>query len=164
VAAIDRLRSQRITERFSSGLGGRPAVSRYRISGRHDYARVTRHVGESETIAIGRRYWTRQSGGTWQKQIDTAFDTRELMAWWTHRSAVRLLDLHVARGRRIAEVALADIPPAGSPRPPFWFRLSIDVRSMRVLRMRMIAPGHFMNQRYYAFNGPLRIRPPARQR
>jgi hypothetical protein len=35
---------------------------------------------------------------------------------------------------------------------------------MRVLAMRMITVGHFMNQRYYAFDAPVRIQPPVRRR
>jgi copper transport protein len=163
VAAVDRLHSQRIFERLSGGFGGPPAISRYRVSGRHDYAIVSRGGGASETIAIGRRTWVRQPDGSWQVQVDTPVDTRELMPWWAHRTGVRLLDLHAVRGRRIADLGLAEIPRAGDG-PPFWFRLRIDLASMRVLAMRMIAPAHFMDQRYHAFNAPVQIRPPVRRR
>jgi hypothetical protein len=85
------------------------------------------------------------------------------MPWWTHRSHVRLLDIRKLHGERIADIALADIRPP-SVSIPFWFRLRIDLTSMRVLAMRMITVGHFMDQRYYAFDTPVRIRPPARRR
>jgi len=163
VRAINRLRSQRINERLSGGAGGPPAVSRYRIAGRHDYAIVARNGGPSATIVIRRDSWVRQSDGSWQKHSGAPADTRELMPWWTHNAAVRLLDIHRARGRRVADVAIADIPAATGQRAALWFRLRVDVASGRVLRMRMIAPAHFMTQRYSAFNAPTRIRPPARR-
>ena len=40
-------------------------------------------------------------------------------------------------------------------------RVSAELAVRRqLLRMRMIAPGHFMNQRYYALNVPNRVEPP----
>lgn len=161
LGAINRLRSQRIVERLSGGAGGPPAVSRYRIAGRYDYSIVARNGGPSATIVIGRDPWVRQSDGSWQKHSGAPADTRELMPWWTHRTAVRLLDVRRAHGRRIADIAIADIPAATDQGAALWFRLRIDVASSRVLRMRMIAPAHFMTQRYSAFNAPTRIRPPA---
>jgi len=163
VRAINRLSSQRIIERLSGGAGGPPAVSRYRIAGRHDYSIVARNGGPSATIVIGRDSWVRQSDGSWQKHSGAPADTRELMSWWTHRAAVRLLDVRRAHGRRIADIAIADIPAATNQGAALWFRLRIDVASSRVLRMRMIAPAHFMTQRYSAFDAPTRIHPPARR-
>jgi copper transport protein len=162
VAGLNRLRTQRIAERLSSGLGRGIAISRYRVAGRHSFGIVTRGGGASETIVIGRRYWVREPDRSWQYQVDTPIDTRELMPWWTHRTGVRLLDIGASHGRRIADIALADIPRSGQQAPPFWFRLRIELRTLRVLSMRMIAPAHFMDQRYYAFNVPVRLRPPAR--
>lgn len=160
VAAVDRLRSQRIAERLTSGLGGGEAVSRYRISGRHRYSIVSRNAGASETIVIGRRYWVRQPDGSWQRQVGSSVDARELMPWWAHRTGVRLLGVRSEGGRRVDELALADIPRPGRRSAPFWFRLRVDLASMRVVAMRMIAPGHFMDQRYFGFDEPVQIRPP----
>jgi hypothetical protein len=33
----------------------------------------------------------------------------------------------------------------------------VEVRTMKPLAMRMIAPGHFMNQRYFGFGRPIEI-------
>jgi len=163
VAATDRLRSFRIAERLSGGFGGPPAISRYGIAGRYDFVIVAHSAGSFEEIALGRRVWTLQPGGVWQEQVSTPTDTRGLMPWWTHRSYVRLLDIRELYGERIADVALADIRPP-SVSIPFWFRLRIDLASMRVLAMRMITVGHFMDQRYYAVDTPVRIRPPVGRR
>ena len=57
-------------------------------------------------------------------------------------------------GRRTARLALMD------PDTPVWFRLTVDLDTFRVSAVRMIADGHFMSQRFYAFNQPLQIQPP----
>jgi copper transport protein len=163
VAAIDRLRSFQIAERLTGGFGGPPAISHYRIAGRHDFAIVAHSAGLFEEIALGQRVWTLQGGGTWQQQVSTPQDTRELMPWWTHRNGVQLLDILSLQGERIADIALADIR-IPSVSIPFWFRLRIDLASKRVLAMRMITVGHFMDQHYYAFDAPERIQPPVQRR
>jgi hypothetical protein len=67
---------------------------------------------------------------------------------------VRLLRLD--RRRRLAELALMD------PGTPVWLRLTVDLRTMRALRERMIARAHYMTRRYVAFNRPVSIDRPGR--
>lgn len=43
---------------------------------------------------------------------------------------------------------------------PVWFRLWIDDRGL-VRRAEMRAQGHFMDHRYYDFDAPVTIKPPA---
>jgi hypothetical protein len=161
VAAVDHLRSWQIGERLVTGLGGRPAISHYRIAGRSVYQISYRSASFGETIGIGPRTWVLEPGGTWQESIGSRVDTRQLMPWLAHRTGIRLLGLTRTDGRPTADIALADIhPPAVEI--PFWFRLQIDLRSMLPLSMRMITAAHFMDQRYFAFNAPLQIRPPTR--
>jgi len=161
VERTDRLRTFRIAESLSGGFGGPPTITHYRIADRHDFAIAEANAGGFAEIALGRRTWTRQPNGSWQEQDSTPFDTRELMPWWTHRRSVRLLDIRNLGGGRVADIVLADIPRPGVS-IPFWFRLRIDLSSMRVLAMRMVTVAHFMDQRYYAFNVPERIEPPVR--
>lgn len=162
VNAIGRLGSFEIAERLSTGTPGPPAITTYRISGRHDFR--TTYSGQTfgQTIGLGTRTWVLEPGGRWQEQSGPPLDTRTLMPWFEHRFAVRLLDISTGGGHRIADVALADIRPL-SIEVPLWFRLRIDLRSDRVLAMRMIAPAHFMNQHYYGFDTPIRIAPPPRE-
>jgi copper transport protein len=155
VKAVDRLRSLRIAERLTSGLGGGAAVSHYRVDGRSRYSIVSRNGGARGVVAIGRRVWIRNPGG-WQKQTSSPADRHDLLPWWTHRVGVRLLGIDA----HTADIALADVPSVGIRTLPFWFRLKVDLATMRVKSMRMIAPGHFMDQRYFAFNQPVRIVPP----
>lgn len=157
--ATQSLRSLRIAERLSTGTGDTAALTAYRISGRHDYEISYRSAGFGETIGIGPRTWVLQPGGFWQEQTGPPLDTGELMPWLAHRRAIRLLDIAHVGARCIADIALADIRPSGI-QIPFWFRLRIDLGAMRVLAMRMIAPAHFMDQRYFAFDRPERVLPP----
>lgn len=161
VRALDHLRSFRIAERLVTGFPGPPATASYWISGPHDY-RVS-YGGQTfgQTIALGTRTWVLEPGGHWQEQSGPPLDTLSLMPWFEHQTDVRLLDVTVRGGQRIADLALADIRPVNIE-VPLWFRLRIDLRSDRVLAMRMIAPAHFMNQRYYRFDTPVAIAAPPR--
>jgi len=49
-----------------------------------------------------------------------------------------------------------------SPGTPLWYRLTVDLATLRVTRVRMIAGAHFMSQRLFAFNKLVRIEPPPR--
>jgi copper transport protein len=158
-SAMNRLRSFRIDERLTAGLGGPPDLTRYLITGRHVFKLVTTGAARFQEIAIGSRVWTREPGRAWQLQTAPPLDTRALMPWWTHVTGVRLLATGSDHGRRTADIALADIRLARVG-IPFWFRLHVDLTTMRVLAMRMITVAHFMNQRYLGFNTAGRVTPP----
>lgn len=159
VAAIGRMRSWQIAERLHTGLGGPAAVSHYWIGDRYRYKVAYHSARFGETIGIGSRTWVLAPNRTWQQSAGPPLDTRQLMPWWTHRLGIRLLDLTNANARPVADIALADIhaPTTGLP---FWFRLRIDLRTMLPMSMRMITAAHFMTQRYFAFNAPIRVIPP----
>jgi hypothetical protein len=155
-ATMQHLASVREHEVITSGPGSL-AVTDYMLKAPNRFAYTTLHGAAS--VTVGRHQWSR--GGPnepWQSGLygggGPAFRLRSWFTWSSYASAVRLLSLTTERGRRVAEVALMD------PGTPAWFRLRIDVRSLRVVRVNMIAPGHYMNQRYYAFNRPLTIVPP----
>jgi len=82
------------------------------------------------------------------------FRTRSWFSWTNYAQSVRLLRTTGAGHRRVAELALMD---SGTP---LWYRLTVQLAPLRVVAVRMIAAGHFMHQRFYAFNEPLRIAPP----
>jgi hypothetical protein len=83
------------------------------------------------------------------------FTTHTWFRFTPYAQAVRLLGLRREHGQRIADVALYD---QGTPT---WWRLRMDLGSMRVPRARLIAQGHFMTEHYYDFNRPMTIVPPA---
>ncbi len=160
--AMNRLRSVRQYERVTSGPGSL-AVIHYRLRAPNRFAYRT-NVG-SAAITIGERSWDRVSGTLirgaahpWKRSRyaggGPSFTTRSWFRWTPYAQALRLLGIHRQQGRRIAEIALYD---QGTP---VWWRLWIDLGSMRALHGRLIAQGHYMTQRYYDFNGALRIVPP----
>ena len=161
IAAVERLQFLRISERLTGGLGGPASISRYRIEGRSRYDIKTRGGGPAETIAIKRHVWVLEPDGSWMSLAhEQPANAWKLLPWWVHRRGIRLLDIRKTSAGRVADIALADLPAQAGQHVPFWFRLRIALSSMRVLRMRMIAPGHFMHQRYFGFDVPIDVRPP----
>lgn len=164
-ATMRRLRTVREDERVQT-IPGITAETRYRLQAPNKFAYVNaviragvprpRALGAS--IVLGKTQWFRVAGSDWRRQAfggGLAFRTRSWFTWTSYAQAVRLLDVHRESGRRIAVLALAD------PGTPAWWRLFVDLRTMRVVRDRLVTKAHFMTQRYFAFNAPLRIRPPS---
>lgn len=153
-ATMRRLRSARESERVTSGPGSFGATSYWlRAPDRMRY-RTNRGV---QNVIVGRRQWLKPPGATWQLGQYGAglrFRTRTWFRWTTYARAVRLLAIRNRDGRRIAELALMD---EGTP---VWFRVSVDLKTHRVLTERMITKGHFMDSRYFAFDEPVSIAPP----
>ncbi len=145
------LRSAREVERVSS-VPGIYAVTDYRLKAPDRMAFHTN--GKVESIVVGRKQWTRgQPGIPWEKGEfggGLPFRTRSWFTWTSYARHVYLLG---ERDHR-AVIALMD------PGTPAWWRLTIDTRTHRVLHDRLLTYGHFMTQRFFALNEPLRIEPP----
>jgi copper transport protein len=154
--AMRELRSVREEEQITSGPGTF-AATRYRLEAPDRFAYVTN--SGSKSVTIGRYQWSRPPDTPWRKERygggGPPFRTRTWFRWTTYAQSVRLLGSRVKQGERLAELALFDRAT------PVWFRLTIDLATNRVLKARMIAPGHFMDQRYHAFNAPAGIEPPS---
>ncbi|MGH2847096.1 MAG: hypothetical protein ACRDL0_13930, partial [Thermoleophilaceae bacterium] len=152
-----RLRSLRQHERITSGPGTLLA-SRYRLQTPDRFAYRTN--GGAGSIVVGRRQWFRSRGGLFERQPfgggGPGFRTRSWFRWTSYARFVRLLHSQRRGGRRLLRIALMD------DATPIWYRLWIDPATMRVVRVRMIAEGHFMTQRLFAFNRPVEIEPPPR--
>jgi copper transport protein len=146
-----RLRSLREVETVTSGPGSF-ARTVYRLSAPDRFAYVT--DGGSASVVVGSDQWFRTRDTDWRRQRygggGPPFRTRGWFRWTPYAQAVRLL--RVGAGR--AELALMD------PGTPVWLRLTVDLRSMRAVRERMIARAHYMTRRYLDFNQPVVIRPP----
>jgi len=151
-----RLRTLQERERLTSGPGTFVrTLYRFRAPSRFAY----RTSSGGHRIVIGKRQWTRTVGDPWQAQPlggFAAFRIRDFFRWSVYAQAARLLTVRGGGGRRFAEVALMDRAT------PVWYRLTIDLATMRVLKDRMITKAHFMDRRYFGFNAPVRISPPAR--
>lgn len=154
---MNRLRSAREHERVTSGPGSL-AVTDYELSAPDRMAYRTNVGGRA--IIIGKHEWSQANGGLpWQlsrfRGGGPPFQTLTWFAWTPYAESVRLLGISRRGGHRVAEVALYE--PAGA----VWWRLRIDLSSMRVPSSHLITQGHFMTQRYYDLNGPVAISPPA---
>jgi copper transport protein len=153
---MNRLRSAREHERITSGPGSL-AVTDYELRAPNRMAYRTLLGGRA--IVIGKREWTRTAAGRpWRLGHfgggGPPFQTLTWFAWTPYAESVRLLGITLEGRHRFGEVALYE------PGAPVWWRLRIDLSSMRVTSSHLITQGHFMTQRYYDFNGPVRISPP----
>ena len=148
-----RVRSMREVETVTSGPDSF-ARTVYRLRAPDRFAYET--DGGSKSVVVGGRQWFRAPESDWQRQRYSGggppFRTRSWFRWTPFAQEVRLL----RAGRRLAELALMD------PGTPVWLRLTVDLRTMRTVRERMIASGHYMTRRYLAFNELVDIQPPTR--
>lgn len=160
---IARAQSFRIEERLSGGPGSLVTVD-YAVRPPSRFRTTVRTDDVAEQINIGSRSWSRVNGGQWSAddRLDPV-DTDNLLPWRGHAQQVRFLATGDQRGRRFADIALADPGSLEKFGTPFWFRLRIDLATGRVTGMRMVAPGHFMRQRYLGYDQPLEIEPPTRR-
>lgn len=153
--AMRGLRSVREVERASS-IPGLYATTTYRLEAPDRMAFRT-NAGV-RNVVIGARQWMQgQPGLPWRRGeygAGLAFRSRSWFTWTTYARHVFLLRERLTGGRRVAVVALMD------PGTPAWWQLTIDLRTRRVLHDRLVTYGHFMTQRFFAFNQPLLIEPP----
>jgi copper transport protein len=153
--AMRALQSVREAERVSS-VPGLYAITDYRLKAPNRMAYRTN--GQVQSVVVGTAQWTRaQPGVPWKKGEfggGLPFRTRSWFTWTTYARYAYLLAERTRGGRRAAVVGLMD------PGTPAWWRLTIDRRTHRVLEDRLVTYGHFMTQRFTAFNQPLRIEPP----
>jgi copper transport protein len=149
------LRSLRQEETITSGPGTL-VTTRYRLRAPDRFAYRTQ--SDTDVVVIGKREWLRVAGARFRRQRfaggGPSFRTRSWFRWTSYARSVALLAPERAGGRRLLRLALLD------EATPVWYRLSIDPATMRVVRVRMIAEGHFMTQRLHAFNRPVQIEPP----
>jgi hypothetical protein len=141
---MEGLRTYRFQEELTSGVGG-SASSTFEVQA-PDRMRF-RTAGGSRSIIVGDARWDYR-GGRWER---TPFPGLEMPSYmWDGAGNARILGR--AGGRQVLSVFDREPVPA-------WFRLTIDDRK-RVLDAEMLAPSHFMRQRFRDFNAPLTITPP----
>jgi hypothetical protein len=100
----------------------------------------------SRAVVVGPSRWDFRSG-RWQRSAYPRLDLPSYM--WDGARGARTLP----GNRRV--LAAFDRDPV-----PAWFKLTIDDQN-HVVDAEMLAPSHFMRQRFYDFNVPLTIEPPA---
>jgi len=152
---IHRLTTYRLYETLSSGLGTTiPAQYEYEAPNR------LRSLvsGRTESIWIGTdRYSRDHPGGSWQLQQGGPSIPVPSFIWDYFKPFVdpRIIGAATVEGVPTTIVSFTD----GQKGTPIWFRLWIDPQGL-VRRAEMRAPGHFMNDRYYDFDGPITVTAP----
>ena len=137
-----------VTSAASAGSRGRVEF-RFRSPDRMAY-----RARGSESIVIGPRTWIRPKGlAEWQALVpgDEEFRVRDAFRWSVFASTARLLSVRRAGGRRVAELALVDWGY------PVWYRVTIDLATGRVVRQSLVTPENRIEDRYFAYNRPLRV-------
>lgn len=142
---MERLRTYRFEEQLTSGVGS-PTSSTWEVQA-PDRMRFRTAAG-ARAVVIGESRWDFRNG-RWQLTASPRLDLPSYM--WDGAAGARLL----GRVGNTRLLAVFDRRPV-----PAWFRLTIDRRN-RVVDAEMLAPSHFMRQRFRAFDAPLRIVPPA---
>jgi copper transport protein len=148
--AMRALRTVRMEESLTSGIRGFVVDTSYRFAAPNRMAYRT-STG-NRTVALGKRRYSSNDGGPFERGRFGAdgFQLDASLRWTIYGRAVRWLGAN----HRVARIALYD------QATPLWYRLTIDRRTDRILRERMITGSHFMTRRYFAFDQPVEIRPP----
>ncbi|MGH2386284.1 MAG: CopD family protein, partial [Candidatus Limnocylindria bacterium] len=148
-ARMRELKTLRMRESLTSGLGT-VVRARYHLQA-PDRMAYQASTG-TDLIAIGKTSYETGSDGEVDKRPFGAdgFQLDQLFRWSVYGRSVRWL----GSGDGVTRIALYDL---GSP---IWYRLEIDRETKRILGERMIAGGHYMTRRYFAFNQPLDLEAP----
>jgi hypothetical protein len=157
VARMHALRSLRQNETLTAG--GPTIRSTYAMVSPHSLEAHARQPGSgSDMVWIGdTRYLRELPGSAWQVERGVAV-TVPIFVWDSFPPYIdaRLIDHDTVDGVSTDVVVFW----AGDEGTPVWFRLWIDQTGL-VRKAEMRAEGHFMNERYFAFDSAIRISPPA---
>ncbi|HVH51466.1 MAG TPA: copper resistance protein CopC [Gaiellaceae bacterium] len=116
----------------------KPARVAYTLSG-----------GGAAGIVIGDRRWDRIAADKpWQESPQTPLP--QPATQWTYATSAHV----IAETSRTTTVSFAD------PTIPAYFTVTLDKRTLLPSVLHMVAPAHFMVDRYLSFNAPRAIRPP----
>ncbi|SEH10518.1 copper resistance CopC/CopD family protein [Thermoleophilum album] len=143
-----KLAAVREDETLTSGVG-RPVVTRYALVAPDRLAFRFSQGGGG--VVIGARQWRVLPDG---RVESSPYVGRFRSASWFRWTAYARYAWLLRGDRRYLRIALFD------PGTPIWYRLAIERRRGLVRAVRMIAPGHYMTQTFYAFDQPTRIVPP----
>ena len=148
-AALRSVRSENV-------LASSPTISvtTSYVSQRPDRLLIDVH-GENHSVIIGTRRWTQPIGGPWTLQTGVPRSSVPDPFWLAHSSAVHF----AGTAGPDTMITFVSTPPGTAPA---FFRLWIDRRSGRVVRLRMITTAHFMWECETDFGrGPVLQPPPS---
>jgi hypothetical protein len=141
------LHSVRVEESLSSGVAS--LRSSWTLVA-PDRLRVVSSEGD-ELVVAGKRRWDRSHDGRWRESSTLPTPMPDYP--WLQAAGPRILGHDRVAGTPVRLVA------AAAPAKSWWFVLAV-ARDGRVLEMRMLAPAHFMVDRYRAFDAPASVEPP----
>ncbi len=145
--AFRALRTVLYAERLSSGPGHTIATT-WKLEAPNSVEYAIR--GGADGIVIGRTRWDRvRAGAPWEESTSTLLP-QPIPSW-----SVRLANAYVLH-RTPSRVTISWLDRDSRA----WFTGIFDRATARPIEVRMIAPAHFMRQRYLAFNSGVRIVPP----
>jgi hypothetical protein len=148
-AFMGSLSTVRVDETLTNGLDV-TIRTRYVLSA-PDRIRFETSRGQ-RTILIGKRRWDWERG----RWVESPFPGAEAPVYaWQGASRARLLGRATVRGQPVKILAVL-LPDETFPA---WFRLFVT-NGGRVLKASMLAPSHFMTQRFSSFDEPVEIEPP----
>jgi hypothetical protein len=148
------LRTYRLEEVLSSGRASIRASYAFQAP---DRMRVELDGG-SQRVIVGDREWRREKpGAPWREDQAIPPDIPRFI-WDFGRDATtpRIVLRERIGGAFTTVLSLF----ARSGTVPIWFRMWVDEEGL-VRRAEMRAQGHFMDHRYFAFDAPFRVEPPA---
>jgi copper transport protein len=154
-AVMHGLSAYRMSEHLTGGIP--PGVDATYAFRSPDRARIEVN-GSSEQVFIGSTRYARDStDAPWEVARGAPPLSVPLFTW---DSILPWMDPRVVGTAKVDHVRTRIISFfAGTPDLPAWFRFWVSSDG-RILREQMRAPGHFMDHRYFDFNGPIRIIPP----
>lgn len=137
------LRTYRFQEDLTAGVGpGTRSTWEVQAPNRMQF-----QAAGFRSIIVGTSRWDFRNG-RWERTPHPGVQVPSYM--WDGAGSARIL----GRAGDLRILSVFDREPV-----PAWFRLTIDGRN-RVLDAEMLAPSHFMRQRFRDFNAPLTITPP----
>jgi hypothetical protein len=148
--AMRALGSVRIAEHLSTGAA---SLSSWWTMAAPDRLRVSGSDG-SRSVVIGARRWDRSRGDAW---VESEAEPLRLPDFqWLEARHARIIGKTVRDGVTLLLVGAADLERS------WWFVLAVRPDGL-VVESRMLAPAHFMVDRYSGFDAPVTIEPPASQ-
>jgi hypothetical protein len=156
MARMHGLKTYRLDETLSSGLAVVPSRYAFQAPDRFESI-VTESSGGSQMVWIGSTRYLRQGDGRWQVLHGGPPPDVPSFIWDFFRP---FIDARILGRATVGGVPTRIVAFFGrSGVTPVWFRLWID-RDGLVRHAQMRAQGHFMDDRYYDFDGPISIQPP----
>jgi copper transport protein len=151
-----RLHSYRVKE----DLSGVRSYYVYRVP-HQIFLRTYYGSGAVDTLWVGKRLFRRDHpGGPWKLTGNGVKGPVPYFVWHPFRPfvAARVIGHTRMRGKRVTLVSV--FGGHGADPDAVWFTLYVDPSTSRVLRSRMWATNHFMDDRFLSFDQPVTIPKP----